>query len=105
MRNSADVVTQKASTIEYQYTLFEDDAPGIAGGLPLSHSKGCQAIDYLAKQSVNDGYENGGHTYIIEHLKEVKAAYDNDGRGDLKIAYRFAEGLFAIVKFGRCWSD
>lgn len=85
-----------------QYTLFEDDAPGIAGGLPqFLIRKGCRARDYLAKHVllpiVKDGCEHGGHTYIIEYMKQLKSAYENDPKGDLKIASRLAGLLFAIM--------
>jgi cytochrome P450 len=82
-----------------QYTIFEVDAPAIAGGLPTFLTrKGCRARDYLARNVLLPIVKNGcdGHSYIVNYLRELKEAYSNDENGDLKIASRLTAVLFAI---------
>ena len=83
-----------------QYSIFEIDAPAIAGGLPrFLTQKGCHARDYLVKEVllpvVKKGCD-GGHSYIVDYLSELKEAYRDDENGDLKIAARLTGLLFAI---------
>jgi len=83
-----------------QYSIFEIDGPAIAGGLPkFLTQKGCRARDYLVKNVllpvIKKGCD-GGHSYIVDYISELKEAYRNDENGDFKIAARLTGLVFAI---------
>ena len=84
-----------------QYAIFENDAPGIVGGLPkLFVRKGSIARDYIVRKVilpiVRDGCKDG-HPYVSTYMSTLKRAHAGDEFADLKVASRISGLLFGIM--------